>query len=137
MKAKPALFVATVALAVASCSAADSPAARGEALVNDLGCVTCHVAGGNALGPSWEGIAGSERTFADGTTALADEAYLRESIVDPWARIVEGWRPAMPLFSLETQEVEDIVAYLQTLGSDAAPAIPSIAADEGRRVMNP
>jgi len=117
-----------VAIAVAGCGSADTPEARGGALVTDLGCVTCHSDAGNALGPPWVGLSGTERPLEDGRTVIADAAYLRESITDPDAAIVAGWRPAMPNFYLSDAEVDDIVAYLQSLGGDAM--VPTMPADE-------
>ncbi|MBT8213798.1 MAG: c-type cytochrome, partial [Acidimicrobiia bacterium] len=110
------------------CGSGDTPESRGEALVRDLGCVACHADTDTSLAPAWAGIAGTERSLADGTSVIAHAAYLRQAIVDPGAVIVEGWRPAMPNFYLADDEVDDIVAYLQSLGSDAL--VPTIDADE-------
>ena len=75
----------------ATATAAD-PAAVGEQLATALGCVGCHTIDGSVLvGPSWLGLFGRTEQLSDGSTAVADEAYLRESIVAPNAKIVEGF----------------------------------------------
>ncbi|NNC74200.1 MAG: cytochrome c [Acidimicrobiia bacterium] len=117
-----------IALVVASCGGADTASGRGEALVQDLGCVTCHTDDANALGPPWVGVAGSERPLDDGSSVVADEAYLIRSIVEPGEDIVAGWRPAMPMFFLSDTEVDDIVAYLLSLSGDAL--VPTMPFDE-------
>jgi cytochrome c oxidase subunit 2 len=71
------------------------------------------------VGPSWQGVAGSERTFEDGTVALADEAYLLESILSPSVRIVAGFLPVMPeglTAALSDAQVQALVEYIQSLG---------------------
>ena len=122
------LLVVAAALSLAACGGADSAESRGEALVQDLGCVTCHSDDANALGPSWVGVAGSFRSLEGGRVVVADETYLERSIVEPGRDIVEGWRPAMPVFYLSEEEVGDIVAYLQSLSGDAL--VPTMTPDE-------
>ena len=70
------LLVVAAALSLAACGGADSAESRGEALVQDLGCVTCHSDDANALGPSWVGVAGSFRSLEGGRVVVADETYL-------------------------------------------------------------
>jgi cytochrome c oxidase subunit 2 len=95
-------------------------AALGQELTTAQGCTACHNITGDAggVGPTWKGLFGSERTFEDGATATADEAYLHESIVDPMAHIVQDYAPAMPqtygeVFS-DTQ-IAYIIEYIKTL----------------------
>lgn len=95
-------------------------------------CVSCHSLDGTpGVGPTWQGIYGREERLTDGTVAIVDDAYIRESIYDPNAKIVEGFAPAMPqnyeqLFAerqaeiLATQGVEidivdDLIAFMKTL----------------------
>jgi cytochrome c oxidase subunit 2 len=89
----------------------------GKALVSQNGCLACHSVDGSALtGPTWRGLSGSNVQLADGTTVVADEAYLTESIADPGAKIVQGFQPGiMPKFSLTDAQIKDIVSYLATL----------------------
>lgn len=95
------------------------PVAHGAKLVKDLGCLACHATDGRRLvGPGWGGLLGSTVTLADGHTVTVDDAYLRESIVEPNAKVVAGF-PAgtMPIYGavLQGADVTDIVAYLKTL----------------------
>ncbi len=93
-----------------------SPAERGEALYTQLGCLACHSLDGTpGIGPSFEGLAATERAFTDGTRAVADDNYLREAIVAPAVRIVEGYDALMPATyaTLEPEEVDALVAFIQ------------------------
>jgi mono/diheme cytochrome c family protein len=98
----------------------NDPVARGQMLVQNQGCVACHSTDGTTLvGPTWQGVYGHEVTLADGTTVVADEEYLRESIVDPNAQIVEGFFPGiMPgnyRDMLSDEDIDAIIAYIRTL----------------------
>ena len=95
-----------------------SPAAlRGEALAVEHRCTTCHDGDSRAAeGPSWVGLAGSERTLTDGRAVVADTEYLVRAIVDPRADVVEGYPAIMGSFAfLEDDEVSDLVAYIEAL----------------------
>lgn len=99
--------------------AAPDPAAQGAQLVRDNGCLACHATDDKRLvGPGWGGLYESKVSLADGSTVTADDAYLRESILQPNAKIVAGY-PAgvMPSYDtlLKEDEVNAIVAYLHTL----------------------
>jgi len=100
--------------------AALDPVARGAQLVKDNGCVACHATDEKRLvGPGWGGLYNSKVSLADGSTVTADDAYLRESIRQPNAKIVAGY-PAgvMPAFNnklLTDDDVSAIVAYIHTL----------------------
>lgn len=102
--------------AAAALLAQGGPAA-GQALVAQSGCAACHSLDGSKLtGPTWRGLFGSKVTLSDGTTVTADEAYLTESIVDPSAKVVQGFQAGiMPKFGLTDAQVKYIVAYLETL----------------------
>lgn len=96
-----------------------SAIAQGEVLAEEYGCTACHAKDREQLvGPGWGGIYGSEVRLADGSTVERDDAYLIESIVDPDARLVEGFEAgAMPSFAdmLEADQVEALVAYIRSL----------------------
>lgn len=98
--------------------AAATPEGRGEALVRVSVCSACHMingVGGN-IGPSWNGVFGHEVKLADGSTVIADEAYLAESIKAPQAKIVAGYQTQlMPNYGFTDQQIADIVAYIKTL----------------------
>jgi cytochrome c oxidase subunit 2 len=90
--------------------------AAGKALARDRGCTTCHSSSGSkGTGPTWKGLYGSEVKLADGTTVTADETYLKESITDPSAKLVDGYGNLMPQFNLTPAEQDQIVAYIKSL----------------------
>lgn len=100
-----------------------SLAEKGRQLFLKLQCVTCHSSTSLARAPVLEGLYGQTVTLADGRTALADEAYLRESILVPRAKVVQGWEPIMPTFKGQASEEEliQLIAYLRTLGPGQTP----------------
>ncbi|MEX0646666.1 MAG: c-type cytochrome [Balneolaceae bacterium] len=91
-------------------------AERGERLYIQNSCNACHSLDGSILvGPSFQGLFGSERTFDDGSSATADEEYLMESITEPGARVVEGFQNAMvPYDFLSDSEVQSLVEFIKT-----------------------
>lgn len=92
-------------------------AGRGEVLYTVQGCKACHsIDGTKGIGPTWKGVADSQVRLADGTTVLADQAFLEESIREPNAKIVAGYKEnAMPDFGLTENQIRDLVAFIQTL----------------------
>jgi len=94
---------------------------QGRALFESRGCASCHT-GADARGPALTGLAGSSVALADGRTVTADDAYLRESILDPGARLVRGYQPLMPTFRglLTEEQVMQLVAYIRSLEGDTA-----------------
>jgi cytochrome c oxidase subunit 2 len=96
------------------------PVERGKKWAAQFGCTACHsVDGTKVVGPTWKGLYGSQAPLADGTTAAADDAYLRESIVDANAKIVQGFSPGiMPQTfgaTLTEQQISDLIEYIKTL----------------------
>lgn len=91
-------------------------AAAGEAIY-EAQCASCHTTdGSDGIGPTWQGIWGEEVTLADGSTATVDEEYITESIQDPNAKVVEGFTEGiMPQFDLSDEEINQIIAFIQTL----------------------
>jgi cytochrome c oxidase subunit 2 len=105
--------------------AEDSPVAAGAKLFQDLTCITCHLSGSQGRGPSLTNVFGHQVTLQDGAKVTADEAYIRESILNPQAKIVAGFQPLMPTFQgLVTEEqLLQLIAYIRSLGEPgAAPA---------------
>ncbi|MGE0043892.1 MAG: cytochrome c oxidase subunit II [Vicinamibacterales bacterium] len=107
-----------------------SLAERGSRMFNDLACTSCHLDNGQGRGPSLKDIIGTTVELTDGSTAVVDEAYLRESILNSQARIVKGYQPLMPTFQGLVSE-EGLVALIEhikslspetTLTPSAAPA---------------
>lgn len=93
-----------------------SPAERGALLYQQQACNGCHSLDGSAvIAPSFQGLFGSQRTFTDGTTATADENYIRESILQPNARVVQGFGPVMPAAygGLSEEELSALIAFIQ------------------------
>ncbi|MCA9860322.1 MAG: c-type cytochrome [Thermomicrobiales bacterium] len=92
----------------------------GKALASQ--CLSCHsVDGSQMVGPTWKGLYGHEVELEDGTTVIADEAYLIESIKDPGAKIVKGFPAgAMPPYGaiLTDEDIIDIVAYIRSLAGE-------------------
>jgi len=92
----------------------------GEELAQIGGCIACHsVDGSQLVGPSWLGIAGTERPIEGGATVLADRAYLHQSIVDPAALIVAGYPDVMVKTFGDTfseAEINALVDYIESLG---------------------
>ena len=97
--------------------AAATPEGRGQALVANNGCAACHsITGAQGIGPTWSGLFGHEVLLTDGTTIVADEAYITESIKLPQAKIVAGFgTQLMPTYGFTDEQIADIVAYIKTL----------------------
>ncbi len=95
-----------------------TPVAMGEMQYTKKGCVTCHSTDGTPkVGPSWKGIFGHEVKLADGSSVMVDENYLRESILQPNAKIVEGFTPSMPSFQgqLKDKQLDGLIEYIKSL----------------------
>jgi cytochrome c oxidase subunit II len=107
-------------------AAEGSMADAGQRLFQDLGCASCHLPDGRGRGPSLVGVYGSAVKLADGRTVKADEAYIRESILNPTAKITAGFTPIMPTFQgLVTEEgISQLVEYVRSLGQ--APTAPPV-----------
>ncbi|HEY8551462.1 MAG TPA: cytochrome c oxidase subunit II [Vicinamibacterales bacterium] len=89
----------------------------GEKVFNELGCVTCHTETSGGRGPSLHGLFGKEVTLADGQTVVMDEAYIRESILNPTAKMVAGYPPLMPTFQgiVSEEQIAQLTAYIKSL----------------------
>lgn len=92
--------------------------AYGEQLYTAKACHTCHRIDGVAhTGPSFLGIYGAARELSDGSTVPVDENYLRESILNPQAKIVAGYQPVMPTYQglLNDRQVDALIAFIKSL----------------------
>jgi cytochrome c oxidase subunit 2 len=98
-----------------------SPVAAGEKLFQDLACNTCHQGTPQARGPVLAGLFGKQVELQGGGSVTVDEAYLRESIVNPQAKIVSGYLPIMPTFQgLVTEEqLLQLIAYVRSLSQQS------------------
>ena len=111
-------------------NASDTPAAAGAKLFDDLVCSSCHRDDALARAPQLKGLFGKTVQLQNGATAVADESYIRESIVNPQAKVVAGFQPIMPTFQgLVTEEqLLQLIAYVRSLGEAKPPAAPPGAA---------
>jgi cytochrome c oxidase subunit 2 len=95
------------------------PVLQGQQLVQQYGCTTCHSLDGSIkIGPSWKDLYESTVTLDDGSTIIADQAYLISSILEPNLYVHKGF-PAnvMPSFTeiLDQTQIESIVAFIESL----------------------
>lgn len=95
--------------------------AKGKAVFTKTACAGCHSPGTQTkgmYGPPFQGLYGAKRPLEDGTTVIADDAYLRESILNPTAKIVKGYNAEMPSFQgiLSDTDIESVILYVKSLG---------------------
>jgi cytochrome c oxidase subunit 2 len=93
-------------------------AEAGAILYKQRGCAQCHSIDGVAgIGPTFQNLFGHRQALKSGETIVVDEDYVRESILDPQAKIAAGFDPVMPTFRgrLKDQEITAIIAYVKTL----------------------
>lgn len=105
-------------LATANIPGSGTPVEQGKALVETNACQSCHsLDGSDLIGPSFKGIWGREELMSDGTTITVDENYIRESILDPGAKIVDGYQNQMASYQglLDDEQIDAIIEYLKTL----------------------
>jgi cytochrome c oxidase subunit 2 len=103
--------------------------ATGEKIFAELGCSTCHRTDTQGRGPNLQGVFGKPVVLEDGRSVVADENYVRESILDPGAKIVSGFKPVMPTFQglVSEEQLNALVAYVKSL-SAVKPAGTSASA---------
>jgi cytochrome c oxidase subunit 2 len=94
-----------------------SLASAGEKLFQDLACITCHRADSQGRGPILQGLLGKTVQLQSGESVVADEAYLRESILNPSARITAGFQPIMPAFQglITEEQLLQLIEYIKSL----------------------
>jgi len=95
-----------------------SMASSGQKLFQQLPCATCHKTDGTGRCPVLEGLFGKQVLLQDGRTVTADESYIRESILDPKAKVVASYEPIMPNFTglLSEEEIAQLIAYIKSIG---------------------
>ncbi len=93
-----------------------SLASAGEKLFQDLACVTCHRSDAQGRGPALQGLFGKTVQLQSGETIVADEAYLRESILQPGSRITAGFQPIMPSFQglVTEDQLLQLIEYIKS-----------------------
>jgi cytochrome c oxidase subunit 2 len=106
--------------------AGESVVQKGERLFQSLGCATCHQQTANARGPALDHVFGSTVPLSNGRQVVADEEYLRESILEPAAKVTAGYEPIMPVFKgmVNEEQVLQLIAYIKSL-KKAAPQTPA------------
>ena len=88
---------------------------RGKSIYNS-NCVSCHSLDGSRLvGPSFQGLWQKKREFTDGNEAVADENYIRSSIMDPNTQVVKGYPAAMPVQNYNDAEIQSLIEYIKTI----------------------
>ena len=110
-----------------------TPVQAGEDLfANKLGCASCHAGGDTQRGAKLEGIFGKTVKFVDGSEAVRDEQYIRNSILNPGGQVVEGFQPIMPTFKGQVTEEQlvALVEYIKSLSPDASNAAPTSPASD-------
>jgi cytochrome c oxidase subunit 2 len=103
--------------------------ARGEQLFQQLACNTCHLGDGTGRGPVLTGVFGSQVRLGNGQTVVADESYIRESILNPQAKLVDGYQPLMPTFQglINEDGVMSLIEYVKSLPANRTAAQASAA----------
>lgn len=87
---------------------------RGKELVKP--CIGCHtITGEPGAGPTFKGIFGKETVLADGTKVKVDDAYIKESLLDPKKKVTKGYPAIMPPYTMSDEEIKAMVAYLKTV----------------------
>jgi len=94
-----------------------SLASAGEKLFQDLACNTCHRSDTQGRGPVLQGLFGNTQSLQSGGTVVVDEAYLRESILNPAARITANFQPIMPAFQglVSEEQLLELIEYVKSL----------------------
>ncbi len=93
-------------------------AAQGEQLFHRYGCSGCHEPGGTVRAPRLEGVFGGPVPLSDGSVVIADERYVRDSILDPKGQVAAGYDPVMPTFAgqINEDDLAKLVAYVESIG---------------------
>lgn len=106
-----------------SSHAEGSLALEGRKLFLKLQCISCHSADSRARAPVLENLFDRTVHLRDGNTVIADEKYIRESILTPQAKVVAGWEPIMPTFQGQVDEADliKLIVYIKSLRPGQTP----------------
>lgn len=89
---------------------------RGKEIITANACGACHsLDGSEMVGPSWLGLWGKEGVTESGEAYVADEDYIKESILEPKAKIVKGYAPVMVAYPLSESELASVIEYIKTI----------------------
>jgi cytochrome c oxidase subunit 2 len=118
-----------------SAAGAVDPVVAGEKLFSEKACNTCHYPDGKGRAPSLNGLFGKKVALADGSTVTADDSYIRESILNPNAKIVAKYQPLMPAFQgqLTEEELLNLISYIKSLRAQPALETGSGIAPAGKK----
>ena len=107
-------------------SVTESMVQMGQQLFTRLGCDTCHLADGSGAGPALQGRFGNQVSLRDGQNRVMDEAYVRQSILDPSSLPLPDYRPVMPTFrgQVSEEQILQLIAYIKSLGSPERTQAP-------------
>ncbi|TWT80974.1 Cytochrome c oxidase subunit 2 precursor [Planctomycetes bacterium CA13] len=103
-------------------SETESLESYGEKLYARRGCSGCHSADGKQMtGPTYKNLFGAQRALTNGANVIADENYLRESILYPKEKIAAGYQPVMPSYKgqLSDDDIDSLIAYIKSLSANA------------------
>jgi cytochrome c oxidase subunit 2 len=129
-----------------------SPAAAGQKLFASLACNTCHKEEDGGRGPKLVGVYGTQVKLDNGSTVVADDSYIRESILNPKAKIISGYTGIMPTFQgqVSEEQILQLIAYIKSIGpkqdsagattppaQTASPGAPQPAAQPGGQTRKP
>ncbi len=110
-------------------------AARGQQLFHQLACITCHLNDGTGRGPSLAGVFGAKIPLSDGSEVVANDTYIRESILTPQMKLVAGYQALMPTFQGLVNEdgVMSLIEYIKSIPPARAPAQADARATQPER----
>jgi len=111
-----------------------SMASQGEQLFQKYACNTCHTNDATGRGPVLAGLYGKTIQLADNRNVVADDNYIRESILNPQAKIAKGFTPIMPTFQGQVSE-EDLMRLLAYVKSLGQPQTSSLAVESPRSLQ--
>lgn len=112
-----------------------SLADAGQQLFQSLACNTCHKPDSTGRGPILQGLFGKRVQLQDGSSVVVDESYIRESILNPQAKITAGYQPIMPTFQGQVSEegVLQLIEYIKSLAVQPQAQSPNAAMPTERR----
>lgn len=106
-------------------SSPDGPSVEyGKKIYTKNACKTCHtVDGSKGTGPTWQNAYGSQRSLSDGSQAVIDENYIRNSILNPGSQIAEGYANNMPSYTgiLDETAIDSLIMYIKSLNGESSP----------------
>lgn len=95
--------------------AAATPYERGWMLIEDKACTSCHQPGSGFRAPILKDLYGKTVKLADGSEVVADDAYIKESIIAPMTKVVAGYQPVMPNYQgqFTDEELQALIAAMK------------------------